>query len=158
MSEENKVIIVMGSETDRPTMQGASDALTQFGVSHVMKILSAHRTPQEVADFSLYARNAGVRVIIAGAGGAAHLPGMIASYTELPVIGVPVPVGSLQGQDALLSIVQMPKGVPVATVAIGNSWNAGILACQILGVGEPKVLDELKQYKAKMRQEVLKKT
>jgi 5-(carboxyamino)imidazole ribonucleotide mutase len=118
------VAVVMGSDSDYPTMKAAVEALADFGIAAEPAIVSAHRTPQEVADFAEKARRRGVRVIIAGAGGAAHLPGMIAAYTELPVIGVPVPIGPLQGEDALLSIVQMPKGVPVATVAIGNAWNA----------------------------------
>ena len=123
-----------------------------------MKVVSAHRTPRELQDFATAARVRGIKVIIAGAGGAAHLPGMMAAYTELPVIGVPVPVGALQGEDALLSIVQMPKGVPVATVAIGNAWNAGVLATQILGVKDDVLLDRIKTYKEEMRLGVLSKT
>jgi phosphoribosylaminoimidazole carboxylase PurE protein len=148
------VAIVMGSNSDLPVMQQAADALKKLRVSYTMAVVSAHRTPKEMAAFAQTARARGVRVIIAGAGGAAHLPGMVASLTELPVIGVPVPLGSLQGQDALLSIVQMPKGVPVATVAIGNAWNAGVLAAQI--VGGAAVLNRIRAYKAEMRQMVLK--
>jgi 5-(carboxyamino)imidazole ribonucleotide mutase len=154
----SKVAIVMGSTSDYPVMKAASEALAQLGVSCEMSVVSAHRTPHEVADFAQDARKRGVRVIIAGAGGAAHLPGMVAAYTELPVIGVPVPIGHLQGQDALLSIVQMPKGVPVATVAIGNAWNAGVLAAQILGVGgDTALLDRVRDYKKQMHDEVVAK-
>lgn len=153
------VAIVMGSESDWPTMKMAAEALEQFSISYKARILSAHRTPTEMAKFAERAVSEGYRVIIAGAGGAAHLPGMIASHTELPVIGVPVPMGPLQGQDALLSIVQMPKGVPVATVAIGNAFNAGILAAQILAAGgesmNTKLLQRLLKYKMKLRKRVL---
>ncbi|MGE0616562.1 MAG: 5-(carboxyamino)imidazole ribonucleotide mutase [Bacteriovoracia bacterium] len=157
------VAIVMGSKSDLPVMREAEQALKEFGIASSMAILSAHRTPHQVASFAESARRLGVKVIIAGAGGAAHLPGMVAAYTELPVIGVPVPIGNLKGQDALLSIVQMPKGIPVATVAIGNAWNAGVLAAQMLGAGEggkgqafEKVLDRVLKYKGKMRKTVLK--
>ena len=151
------VAITMGSDSDYPTMKAAQEALTQLGIISEMSVISAHRTPHEVAAFAETARARGIRVIIAGAGGAAHLPGMVAAYTELAVIGVPVPIGPLQGEDALLSIVQMPKGVPVATVAIGNAWNAGVLAAQILGAGNPEILDRLRAYKAEMRAQVLGK-
>lgn len=149
------ISIVMGSESDMPVMKEAADALSLLAVTFEMQVLSAHRTPREVADFAESARKRGVRAIIAGAGGAAHLPGMIAALTELPVIGVPVPVGPLQGQDALLSIVQMPRGVPVASVAIGNAWNAGVLAAQILGAADRKVLDRVAAYKESLRKKVL---
>ena len=149
------VAIVMGSKTDLPVMKGAAEALDRFGIPYEMAVVSAHRTPHEVARFATGARDRGICVIIAGAGGAAHLPGMIASYTELPVIGVPVPIGPLQGQDALHSIVQMPKGIPVATVAIGNAWNGGVLATQILGAGDESILDRLAEYKQDMREQVL---
>ena len=156
-----QVAIVMGSDSDLPVMKKAAEALKQFHIPFEIGVVSAHRTPKEVASFGENARKRGVRVIIAGAGGAAHLPGMVAAHTELPVIGVPVPIGHLEGQDALLSIVQMPRGVPVATVAIGNAWNAGVLAAQILGAGNSpqseKVLDQIATYKSKMRQDVLKK-
>ncbi len=151
-----EVLIAMGSVSDLSVMKGAQDALSELGVASTLRILSAHRTPDEVAQIAKQARSKGYRVIIAGAGGAAHLPGMIAAHTELPVIGVPVPIGVMQGEDALWSIVQMPKGVPVATVAIGNAWNAGILAAQILGASQPKLLDQIHTYKIKMRSAVLK--
>jgi 5-(carboxyamino)imidazole ribonucleotide mutase len=147
----------MGSKSDLPVMTGAREALEKLGIDCKMAVLSAHRTPHEVARFAEAARDEGIRVIIAGAGGAAHLPGMVAAYTELPVIGVPVPIGPLQGADALHSIVQMPKGVPVATVAIGNGWNAGVLAAQILGASDEKILDRLRAYKEEMRKIVLKR-
>ena len=120
--------IVVGSDSDLPVMQGARDALDALGVDYDLAIVSAHRTPERMADFAGAAAGRGLSVIIAGAGGAAHLPGMVAAHTTLPVIGVPVPVGHLQGTDALLSIVQMPTGVPVAAVAIGGAFNAGLLA------------------------------
>jgi phosphoribosylaminoimidazole carboxylase PurE protein len=152
-----EVAIVMGSDSDMPVMNGAAEALSSLGIPFRMEILSAHRTPAEVASFAQKARGRGLRVIIAGAGGAAHLPGMIAAYTELPVVGVPVPIGALRGRDALLSIVQMPRGVPVATVAIGNAWNAGVLAAQIIGSGSPEILDRIADYKKKMRADVMAK-
>jgi 5-(carboxyamino)imidazole ribonucleotide mutase len=130
-----QVAVIMGSDSDLPVMRGAVDALRELDVSVEVRILSAHRTPREMATFAEEARRNGIAVIIAGAGGAAHLPGMVAAHTTLPVIGVPVPHPPLNGQDALLSIVQMPRGVPVATVAIGGAFNAGILAAQILAVG-----------------------
>ncbi|MFO1519506.1 MAG: 5-(carboxyamino)imidazole ribonucleotide mutase [bacterium] len=151
------VAIVMGSDSDLPVMKQAAESLKKLGIGYEIGVVSAHRTPQEVASFAEGARKRGIRVIIAGAGGAAHLPGMVAAHTELPVIGVPVPIGHLQGEDALLSIVQMPKGVPVATVAIGNAWNAGVLAAQILGVSDSKLLDRISNYKKQMRTDVLKK-
>jgi 5-(carboxyamino)imidazole ribonucleotide mutase len=163
MVDKNKkclVSIVMGSDSDFSVMKYAIDPLKEFGVPHEVKVISAHRTPKEMSIFASGASKRGVRVIIAGAGGAAHLPGMIAAQTELPVIGVPVPHGALQGQDALLSIVQMPKGVPVATVAIGNSYNAGLLAVQILASGEKRsssgLLRRLKIYKNNLRKKILK--
>ena len=125
--------VIMGSDSDLETMQGAVDVLAEFGVPCEVRIVSAHRTPQVMVDYARDAATRGLRVIIAGAGGAAHLPGMTASLTALPVIGVPVPLRQLDGLDSLLSIVQMPAGVPVATVAIGNARNAGLLAVRILG-------------------------
>ncbi|MBM4318260.1 MAG: 5-(carboxyamino)imidazole ribonucleotide mutase [Deltaproteobacteria bacterium] len=151
------VRIIMGSSTDYEVMKEAEAFLTQIGIQFESQVLSAHRTPLEVIEFAQKCSEDGVKVIIAGAGGAAHLPGMVAAVTELPVIGVPVPVGALQGEDALLSIVQMPKGVPVATVAIGNAWNAGVLAAQILATSERYDLlkQKLIEYKQEMRQKVL---
>jgi phosphoribosylaminoimidazole carboxylase PurE protein len=156
-----QVAIIMGSDSDFPVMKEAAEALKSLGVSYELSVVSAHRTPKEMSEFAEGARARGIRVIVAGAGGAAHLPGMVAAQTELPVIGVPVPVGALQGEDALLSIVQMPKGVPVATVAIGNAWNAGLLAAQILGAGgmtaDDALLDRVKGYKQGLRDAVLGK-
>lgn len=151
------VSVIMGSDSDYQVMRGAIDALKDFGISYEKKVISAHRTPKEMVLYAVSARRRGVRIIIAGAGGAAHLPGMVAANTELPVIGVPVAVGPLEGQDALLSIAQMPKGVPVATVAIGGAYNAGILAVQMLGISESKILDRVASYKEKLRRVVLKK-
>jgi 5-(carboxyamino)imidazole ribonucleotide mutase len=127
--------IVMGSDSDLVWMEQAADALDHFGIPYELRIVSAHRTPELVMAYGGAAKSRGIRVIIAGAGGAAHLPGMVAAHTTLPVIGVPCPVGPMQGEDALWSIVQMPKGVPVATMAIGGGWNAGILAAQMLAIG-----------------------
>ncbi len=149
------VIIAMGSTSDLEIMQDAKLALTQFEIDHELRILSAHRTPEEVSRFAQTAHANGVRVIIAGAGGAAHLPGMIASLTPLPVIGVPVPGGYMRGEDALWSIVQMPKGIPVATVAIGNAFNAGLLAVQILAQSDTRLLQGLLQYKQQLRDKVI---
>lgn len=151
-----RVAIAMGSQSDLPTMSDACKALEKFGISFVTLILSAHRTPADVATFASQAREQGLQVIIAGAGGAAHLPGMIAAYTSLPVIGVPVSLGQLGGQDALYSIVQMPKGVPVATVGIGNAWNAGILAAQILSIADKKIQHALTEFKQEMISDVQK--
>lgn len=128
--------IVMGSDSDWPVMRAAADALDEFEIAYEVGVVSAHRMPREMVDYGSAAAGRGLRIIIAGAGGAAHLPGMLASLTPLPVIGVPVPVGSLDGMDSLLSIVQMPAGVPVATVAIGNARNAGLLAVRMLGIAD----------------------
>jgi 5-(carboxyamino)imidazole ribonucleotide mutase len=128
--------IVMGSDSDLPTMRGAAEALAELGVPHEVRVVSAHRTPERMIAYGREAEDRGLRVIIAGAGGAAHLPGMLASVTPLPVIGVPVPLQHLDGIDSLLSIVQMPAGIPVATVAVGNSRNAGLLAARMLGTGD----------------------
>lgn len=130
-----KVGLIMGSDSDWPTMQAAAEALAEFGTPFEVGVVSAHRTPQKMIDYARSAAGRGVQVVIAGAGGAAHLPGMVASATPLPVIGVPVPLKYLDGMDSLLSIVQMPAGVPVATVSIGGARNAGLLAAQILGAG-----------------------
>ncbi len=154
---EVRVGIIMGSDSDLPVMQEAADILSELGVTHEMTIVSAHRTPARLYDYAETARGRGMRVIIAGAGGAAHLPGMAAAITPLPVIGVPVKSSALAGQDSLLSIVQMPAGVPVATVAINGARNAGILAVQILGTGEPALLDRVAQYKRDLEATVLAK-
>src|SRR6056297_514324 len=140
--------IAMGSESDLPTMQAAADVLDQFGVAYEMHVLSAHRTPDRMTDYAKSARERGLRVIVAGAGGAAHLPGMIAASTTLPVIGVPVKTSTLNGLDSLLSIVQMPGGVPVATVAIGGAKNAGLLALQILASTDDDLADALADFRA----------
>ena len=134
--DEITVGIVMGSDSDWPVMVRAADALDEFGISYEVDVVSAHRMPQEMIDYGRSAAERGLRVVIAGAGGAAHLPGMLASVTLLPVIGVPVPLAHLDGLDSLLSIVQMPAGVPVATVSIGGARNAGLLAVRILAAGE----------------------
>ncbi len=142
--------IVMGSDSDYATMQAAAEVCRRFSVAHEVRVVSAHRTPDDMAEYGRTAHERGVRVIIAGAGGAAHLPGMLAAHTPLPVIGVPVPVGNLQGVDALLSIVQMPAGVPVATVAIGQAGNAGLLAVQILAMSNEALLQRVITYKAEL--------
>lgn len=150
MEQVPQVGIIMGSDSDLGVMQEASDALRDFGVSSEMRVVSAHRTPRDMMDYADAAAGRGIRVIIAGAGGAAHLPGMVASLTTLPVIGVPIPTKSLNGLDSLLSIVQMPAGVPVATVAIGAGRNAGILAAQILGAYEPAIRQKIAEFKLRM--------
>jgi 5-(carboxyamino)imidazole ribonucleotide mutase len=142
--------VIMGSDSDLPTMGEAADVCRLFGVSVEMRVVSAHRTPADMAEYAATAHTRGLRVIIAGAGGAAHLPGMVASYTPLPVIGVPVQSKSLQGLDSLLSIVQMPPGVPVATVAIGGARNAGLLAVQILAATDAALLERVIAYKAEI--------
>ena len=149
------VAIVMGSDSDFPVMKAAGEALKLLGVSFKMEVVSAHRTPQELARFAVGARKRGVRVVIAGAGGAAHLPGMVAAKTALPVIGVPIPTQHLGGLDSLLSIVQMPRGIPVATVAIGNATNAGLLAASILALADPALADRLAAWRASQTQGVL---
>jgi 5-(carboxyamino)imidazole ribonucleotide mutase len=140
--------VLMGSESDWPTMRAAAEVLAEYGVPYEVRVLSAHRTPDRMAEYARTAHERGLKVLIAGAGGAAHLPGMVAAHTPLPVVGVPVPVGHLQGMDALLSIVQMPRGVPVATVAIGNATNAGLLAVQILATHDPALLAKLQSARA----------
>jgi 5-(carboxyamino)imidazole ribonucleotide mutase len=147
----------MGSDSDLPVMNDAVAALTEFGIPHEVKIVSAHRTPRAMIDFAADAAGRGIRVIIAGAGGAAHLPGMIASVTTLPVIGVPVPLKNLDGLDSLLSIVQMPAGIPVATVAIGNARNAGILAVRILASGDAALTAKLAEFSAGLERMVAEK-
>ncbi len=138
--------VVMGSDSDWRVMKDASEALTSFGIAHEVEVVSAHRTPDKLVSYGREARERGIRVIIAGAGGAAHLPGMLASVTSLPVIGVPVPLALLDGMDSLLSIVQMPAGIPVATVSIGGARNAGILAARILGTADPALADAVEAF------------
>ncbi len=150
-----KVAVIMGSQSDWPVMKDAVDFLRDIGVDVDARIISAHRTPEEMAQFSQTAEAQGYGVIIAGAGGAAHLPGMTAAYTVLPVIGVPVPTKHLQGLDSLLSIVQMPSGIPVATVAVGQAKNAAILAAEILALSDQKVRQQLNQHRNQMKQQVL---
>jgi 5-(carboxyamino)imidazole ribonucleotide mutase len=142
--------IVMGSDSDYGTMKGAVDICEQFSVPHELRVVSAHRTPDDMAEYGRTAHERGLKIIIAGAGGSAHLPGMLAAHTPLPVIGVPVPIGHLQGVDALLSIVQMPAGVPVATVAVGQARNAGLLAVQILATSDQTLLQRLLDYKQEL--------
>ena len=142
-----RVAVAMGSDSDLPTMQPAVQVLEQFGVAVEVRVLSAHRTPLEMVEFAQAARERGFKVIIAGAGGAAHLPGMVASLTTLPVIGVPVQSRALSGVDSLHSIVQMPAGIPVATVAIGNGLNAGLLAAQILATADPLLAQAISDYR-----------
>jgi 5-(carboxyamino)imidazole ribonucleotide mutase len=146
MSESPLVAICMGSDSDWPVMQAAAAALEDFGVPFEALVLSAHRMPREMVTFGSEAADRGIKVIIAGAGGAAHLPGMLASLSPLPVIGVPVPLSTLDGMDSLLSIVQMPAGVPVATVAIGNARNAGLLAVRMLGIADPDLVTAMAAY------------
>ncbi len=145
--------IIMGSDSDLPTMQAAADVCREFDVPYEMRVVSAHSTPVDMANYATTAHTRGLRVIIAGAGGAAHLPGMVAAYTPLPVIGVPVQSKALNGLDSLLSIVQMPAGVPVATVAIGNARNAGLLAIQILATSDETLLRKVLAYKTRIEEE-----
>ncbi len=159
-----KVAIIMGSQTDFKVMKEAEEVLKSFQIPCHVEIVSAHRTPEKMVEFAKTARENKFSVIIAGAGGAAHLPGMVASLTTLPVIGVPIQVGSLKGLDALLSIAQMPKGIPVATVAVDNAANAGLLAARILGVSESKIEKKLSHFQKsqiskvkKMNQAIRKK-
>lgn len=147
----------MGSDSDWRVMSDASQALTELGVPHEVEVVSAHRTPDKLMRYGREARGRGIRVIVAGAGGAAHLPGMLASVTALPVVGVPVPLATLDGMDSLLSIVQMPAGIPVATVAIGGAKNAGLLAARILGVADAALADRLEAYARDLEQTVEEK-
>ena len=147
----------MGSDSDWTVMADASAALTEFGIAHEVEIVSAHRTPERMIDFGRTARDRGLKVIIAGAGGAAHLPGMLAAVTTLPVIGVPVALAKLDGLDSLLSIVQMPAGVPVATVSIGGARNAGILAARILSTSDEALAGRLADYATSLEQLVADK-
>ena len=152
-----QVSIIMGSDSDLPTMQGAIAVCQQFDVPHEVAIISAHRTPERMVEFAKIAHTRGIKVIIAGAGGAAHLPGMVAALSPLPVIGVPVSTKQLSGVDSLYSIVQMPKGIPVATVAIGNADNAGLLAVQILASHNPELLDRVIAYRQSLADMVMEK-
>ncbi|MEM7217120.1 MAG: 5-(carboxyamino)imidazole ribonucleotide mutase [Pseudomonadota bacterium] len=151
------VAIVMGSDSDLPVMEQAAGVLNELGISSEMRIVSAHRTPERMFEFGRHAHEEGFRVIIAGAGGAAHLPGMVASLSPLPVIGVPVSATKLAGNDALLSIVQMPAGVPVATMAIDGARNAGILAAQIIGASDTGVRERILEFKQALEQASLSK-
>ncbi len=151
------VAIVMGSDSDWPVMEAAANILKELGIAHDVSVLSAHRMPEEMMAFGKGAVNAGYRVIIAGAGGAAHLPGMLASVTTLPVIGVPVPLKDLDGMDSLLSIVQMPGGIPVATVGIGNAKNAGLLAARILSIADSALEATLSKYAGDLHDEAVAK-
>jgi 5-(carboxyamino)imidazole ribonucleotide mutase len=152
-----QVGIIMGSDSDLEIMQDAAKILDEFNVGYEITVVSAHRTPDRMFEYAKTARGRGLKVIIAGAGGAAHLPGMVASITTLPVVGVPVKLKGLDGMDSLLSIVQMPGGVPVATVAINNAKNAGLLAIQILATHNDELADAFQEYKNKMKDEVLEK-
>ncbi|MDG4817433.1 MULTISPECIES: 5-(carboxyamino)imidazole ribonucleotide mutase [Micromonospora] len=149
--------LIMGSDSDWPTMQAAGEALAEFGVGYEVGVVSAHRTPGKMIEYGRTAADRGLKVIIAGAGGAAHLPGMVASVTPLPVIGVPVPLKHLDGMDSLLSIVQMPAGVPVATVSIGNARNAGLLAVRILAAADEELRARMVAYQASLEQLVADK-
>ena len=154
---EKKIGIIMGSDSDLPTMQEAIKVSEEFGISVEVAIVSAHRTPTRMVEYAKSAKQRGIQVIIAGAGGAAHLPGMVASLTSLPVIGVPVVSKNLQGIDSLYSIVQMPAGVPVATVGIGNAKNAGLLAIRILAITDPILSQKLERYIESLEQMVMQK-
>jgi 5-(carboxyamino)imidazole ribonucleotide mutase len=147
------VAVLMGSDSDYPTLEPAIDLLHRFEVPCEVRVLSAHRMPDEMLAFGHAAADRGLRVLIAGAGGAAHLPGMLASVTDLPVIGVPVPITPLDGMDSLLSIVQMPRGIPVATVAIGGAANAALLAIRILGISDDRLADRLREYRSDLGDE-----
>lgn len=157
MSEKIQVGIIMGSDSDLSIMKEASEILSEFGIKSEMKIISAHRSPNVLSEYASTAVDRGLKVIIAGAGAAAHLPGVTAAFTILPVIGVPIKSKSLDGLDSLLSIVQMPSGVPVATVAINGAKNAGILAAQIIGISDKLILQKLVEFKIKLSEESIKK-
>jgi 5-(carboxyamino)imidazole ribonucleotide mutase len=157
MKEKPVVGIIMGSDSDLPVMNEAAAVLKEFGIAYEIKIVSAHRTPKFMAEYGSTAHEKGIKVIIAGAGGAAHLPGMTAAHSPLPVIGVPVKSKSLDGLDSLLSIVQMPGGVPVATVGINQAKNAGLLAAQILGAGDADILSRIVEYKKNLEKTSLLK-
>ncbi|WP_206458474.1 5-(carboxyamino)imidazole ribonucleotide mutase [Anaerovorax sp. IOR16] len=150
-----KVAIVMGSKSDYPVVEKAEKILTQFGVQIETRIISAHRTPRVAEDFASHAEERGIEVIIAAAGKAAHLGGVMAAFTAIPVIGLPIKSSTMDGLDSLLSIVQMPKGIPVATVAIDGAENAGLLAVQMLSIKYPELREQMKQYKTKMEEEII---
>jgi len=158
MTSTNPLVgVIMGSDSDWPVLKPAADALAEFDVPYEVSVVSAHRTPARMLDYARDAVGRGLRVIIAGAGGAAHLPGMVASATVLPVIGVPVPLKYLDGLDSLLSIVQMPAGVPVATVSVGGARNAGLLAVRVLAASDPALRDRMAAFQADLEQLVLDK-
>jgi len=157
MSEQPLVGIVMGSDSDWPVMSAAAEACAEFGVAYEADVVSAHRMPEDMVAYGRNAHTRGLKVIIAGAGGAAHLPGMLAALTPLPVVGVPVPLKYLDGMDSLLSIVQMPAGVPVATVAIGNARNAGLLAVRILAASDPALTAKMVAFQSSLRDSALAK-
>ncbi|MGL4867289.1 MAG: 5-(carboxyamino)imidazole ribonucleotide mutase [Cetobacterium sp.] len=150
-----RIGVIMGSKSDLPTMNECISILKEFGVEHEVKIVSAHRTPDLMFTYAKEAKSRGIEVIVAGAGGAAHLPGMVASLTDLPVIGVPIESKTLKGIDSLLSIVQMPGGVPVATVSIGGAKNAGLLAVKILGIKDSEIGEKIKKYRENMERMIL---
>jgi 5-(carboxyamino)imidazole ribonucleotide mutase len=149
--------VIMGSDSDWPTMKPATEALAEFGVEYEVRVVSAHRTPHAMLDYAGQAHGRGLKVIVAGAGGAAHLPGMVAAATPLPVIGVPVPLKHLDGLDSLLSIVQMPAGVPVATVSIGGARNAGLLAVRMLSIADPSLVEAMVDYQRSLVDLVVEK-
>jgi len=157
MSDQPLVGVIMGSKSDWETMQNATEVLAEFGIAHECRIVSAHRTPERMREYAQLAEERGLEVIIAGAGGAAHLPGMVASYTVLPVLGVPVQTQALKGMDSMLSIVQMPAGIPVATLAIGNAGarNAALLAISILANSRPELRRQLHDFRAEQTRRVL---
>ena len=157
MGQVPRVAVVMGSDSDWPVMQAAAEVLAEAGVEVVSDIVSAHRTPEKMMEFARTARDSGFQVIIAGAGGAAHLPGMVASSTTLPVIGVPIPLKHLEGMDSLLSIVQMPNGIPVATVGIGQAKNAGLLALRMLSTSFPDIARWVDAFQQQQSEDVLAK-
>lgn len=158
MSEHTPVVgIIMGSDSDWPVMEAAATALAEFDIAYEADVVSAHRMPREMVAYAESAAGRGLRVIIAGAGGAAHLPGMVASLTPLPVIGVPIPLTHLDGLDSLLSIAQMPAGVPVATVAVGNARNAGLLAVRILATSAPDLLARMEDFQSTLRETAVEK-
>jgi len=152
-TETPLVGVVMGSDSDWPVMSAAAEALDEFGVTYEADVVSAHRMPRDMIGYGERAAERGLKVIIAGAGGAAHLPGMLASVTPLPVIGVPVPLKYLDGLDSLLSIVQMPAGIPVATVAVGGAWNAGLLAVRILAAADPSLRAKVTDFQARLAEQ-----